>query len=280
MTAVSSTDAPLVWGVMPVYNAAETLRCAIESVRAQTYPHWRLTVHDNCSTDGSAEIVREFDDARIALVRHSEFLPAWANWNRCMVGVAGAFFQLLCADDKLHPECFAEKVRLASDPAYAEVALFSSNRMLIGRGGRVMREIGFGRRAGVFEAGEVMRRAHVALNPIGDPSVGLVRTRAIAEAPFSAEYPFFVDMELWLHVLARGPMLHVPRVLSYFRVTGTALSGTRFWRNFGDSLRFYRRRVKPFYRGRGWRWMGRYYVGYLFLAMRAVVREAVYRWHG
>ena len=58
--------------IMPVYNTEIFLREAIESVLAQTWPHWELIVVDDGSTDGSAAICDEYAalDSRIT-VRHT-----------------------------------------------------------------------------------------------------------------------------------------------------------------------------------------------------------------
>lgn len=46
---------PLISVVMPTYNAnGEWLDAAIESVRAQIYPHWQLCIADDASTDAQA----------------------------------------------------------------------------------------------------------------------------------------------------------------------------------------------------------------------------------
>ena len=44
--------------VIPMYNAAATIRRALDSVLAQTTPPARIVVVDDCSTDDSAEVVR------------------------------------------------------------------------------------------------------------------------------------------------------------------------------------------------------------------------------
>jgi dolichol-phosphate hexosyltransferase len=57
--------------LMPVYNEERTLRQAIESVLAQTYPvEIELCVVDDGSTDGTAEILKQIDDPRMCVRHH------------------------------------------------------------------------------------------------------------------------------------------------------------------------------------------------------------------
>ncbi len=263
----------LITVVMPVYNGAATLHEAISSLQAQTYPHWQLQVHDNCSTDESHAIVESFADERIKLISYDTFVPAWQSWNRCLGDIKGDFFQLLCADDHLHPDCFSEKMKLAAMAEYADVVLFSSNRMLINKYGKPMFEIGYSKKTGVFALTEIMQKAYKVINPIGDPSTCLIRSRAITALPFTDQYPFFIDIELWMHVLQKGKMLHIPRVLSYFRVVGGTLSATNFLKNYKDTIIFYQQCISLFYKENRFK----YYLGYIYFTYRALARELLYR---
>lgn len=57
---------------MPIYNGARFIRPALESLCNQTYRNWRLFISDNCSTDATGEICREFvqNEPRITYVKH------------------------------------------------------------------------------------------------------------------------------------------------------------------------------------------------------------------
>ncbi|MAT38415.1 MAG: hypothetical protein CL946_02290 [Ectothiorhodospiraceae bacterium] len=55
--------------LLPAFNAEETLAIAIASLLDQTYPHFELLIIDDGSTDGTPEVVRRFDDARIRYLR-------------------------------------------------------------------------------------------------------------------------------------------------------------------------------------------------------------------
>ena len=67
----SWNDAPFVTVIMPLYNSARHVREAIESVQAQTLGSWELCVTDDCSTDGSVDIVAKIadEDPRVRLFR-------------------------------------------------------------------------------------------------------------------------------------------------------------------------------------------------------------------
>ena len=47
--------------VLPVYNGAKYLRESIDSILAQTYTNWELLILDDCSTDESPAIAKEYE---------------------------------------------------------------------------------------------------------------------------------------------------------------------------------------------------------------------------
>src|SRR5690348_16409624 len=51
------SDTPLVSIIIPCYNQAHFLAEAIESVLAQSYPHFEIVVVDDGSPDNTAEVV-------------------------------------------------------------------------------------------------------------------------------------------------------------------------------------------------------------------------------
>ena len=69
---------PLVSVVIPVWNAERFLAEAIESVLAQTWPHWELLLADDGSTDRSAEIARSWESRHPGKIRCLEH-PGRAN---------------------------------------------------------------------------------------------------------------------------------------------------------------------------------------------------------
>lgn len=54
--------------IIPLYNKKNSIKSTIESVLAQSYSDFELIVVDDGSTDGSADVVKCFDDKRIRLI--------------------------------------------------------------------------------------------------------------------------------------------------------------------------------------------------------------------
>lgn len=87
--------------IMPVYNSADFLDEAVESVRRQTYRHWELLLQDDCSTDGSWEIATRFAaaDSRILVARNPNNCGAAVSRNNAIARSVGPMLAFLDSDD-------------------------------------------------------------------------------------------------------------------------------------------------------------------------------------
>ena len=68
--------------ILPVHNGENYLASAIESVLAQSYPHFRLLILENASTDRTREIINTYRDARIEVLPTQQLLSIEQNWGR------------------------------------------------------------------------------------------------------------------------------------------------------------------------------------------------------
>ena len=95
---------PLISVIIPVYNTPrEYLVNAIESVRAQVYPHWELCISDDASRDFDIEelLAEYLSDPRIKVRRNSENGGISANTNAALELADGDYVAFLDADDEL-----------------------------------------------------------------------------------------------------------------------------------------------------------------------------------
>lgn len=132
---MTQDSSPLVSVVTPVYNGERYLRQCIESVLAQTYANWQYVIVDNCSTDQTLTIAREYaaKDPRIRVHRNESFVKAIANYNNAVrqTSVESTYTKVVAADDWMFPECLERMVAFAqAHPTVAIVAAYQ----LCGRG--------------------------------------------------------------------------------------------------------------------------------------------------
>src|SRR5690606_6873079 len=87
---------------MPVYNGANYLRCALDSILAQTFQDWELIICDNASTDETQTICEEYAarDPRIKYHRSSRNIGPSANYNRTFELSRGEYFKWAAHDDR------------------------------------------------------------------------------------------------------------------------------------------------------------------------------------
>ncbi|HEY6228414.1 MAG TPA: glycosyltransferase, partial [Verrucomicrobiae bacterium] len=70
-----SAGAPEVSIVMRSFNEAWALGDTLAMLRRQVGPSWELIVIDSGSTDGSVEMIREFEPARFVQIESRDYVP-------------------------------------------------------------------------------------------------------------------------------------------------------------------------------------------------------------
>ena len=104
---------PLVSVVIPVYNQAEFLSEAVESVVKQTYPYWECIIVNDGSTDNSEEVanrlIEKYSDYNIKLLNKKNGGLADAR-NFAIASALGDFILPLDSDDIILPEMLKKTV--------------------------------------------------------------------------------------------------------------------------------------------------------------------------
>lgn len=101
--------------IVPLYNKASTVGRCLTSILAQSFEGFEVVVVDDGSEDRGAEIVRQFKDRRLRLIRQENRGPGGAR-NRGLAEAAGRLAAFLDADDEWHPR-YLERQRELLDEA-------------------------------------------------------------------------------------------------------------------------------------------------------------------
>lgn len=92
---------PLVSIITPVYNAEKLIVETMQSVLEQTYTNWEHLLIDDCSSDNSAEVIKDFskNDPRIKLISLSENRGAAVARNVGLDKANGDYIAFIDSDD-------------------------------------------------------------------------------------------------------------------------------------------------------------------------------------
>lgn len=138
--AVMSLSKPRVSIGVPVYNGQKFIAATIESLLSQTFSDFELIICDNCSTDGTEAICRQYAarDPRVRYFRNERNLGPAPNYNRCFELARGEYFKWNAADDLCAPEFVEKCVKvLDADPsvvsAYTRTILIDQEGREIGK---------------------------------------------------------------------------------------------------------------------------------------------------
>ena len=91
--------------IMPSFNTGKYIVETIESVLEQTYKNWELIIVDDCSSDGTDEIVSHFlADKRIRYLKNEKNKGAAFSRNKALREANGKWIAFLDSDDVWMPE--------------------------------------------------------------------------------------------------------------------------------------------------------------------------------
>jgi len=99
MTNATDIHFPLVSIVMAAYNEEKHIAEAIDSVLAQTYPHFEFIIVNDGSTDGTDSIIRSYSDARIRYIINEKNLKLIDSLNKGLRAATGKYIARMDADD-------------------------------------------------------------------------------------------------------------------------------------------------------------------------------------
>lgn len=129
---------------IPVFNVAKYIRATMDAVLAQTFESIEFLICDDCGTDGSIDIVRDYQQTHprgrdIRILRQPENKGIGAARNRMVAEAQGRYFYSLDGDDTIVPETIALLYKAAQDHQ-ADLVYGSYERVFVEDGREVGRK--------------------------------------------------------------------------------------------------------------------------------------------
>lgn len=187
----------LVSVIVPTYNRARLLEQAIRSVQRQTYTHLEIIIVDDASTDDTAALVRNSNDARIRHVRHHCNRGGAAARNTGIRSARGEYIAFLDDDDQWEPEKTAAQLALLKN---YDVVLCSGDRTVPFN--RSLTETVLQTRD--FQLGKITA---------GGAGVLMAKAEVLRNTMFDESLPRYQDWDLFIRLALRHRIVYLNRPL-------------------------------------------------------------------
>lgn len=216
--------------VMSVYNGEEFIRESIDSLLSQNYSNMEIIITDDCSTDKTHDILKEYMDSRVFIMKNNERKGLTYNLNRMIERASGDYIARLDADD------IANKDRLRKQAQYLdnhpEVTLVCSFVKCIGDSNGTICPP---------QNGELLRAALLFWDPIVHSSV-MFRNKEIS---YNEDYKKAQDYELWSRLNMKGVKFGIiNEPLTIFRVHNKQISKTSSREQMDNAIKIHLRSLR------------------------------------
>jgi glycosyltransferase involved in cell wall biosynthesis len=208
--------------IIPAFNVAPFIRQAVASALAQTRNDIEVIVVDDGSTDGTGEVLRQFSDPRLRVIRQENRGSAAAR-NTGLQVASGELVAFLDGDDFWAPENLAHQSAFLEN--HAEVDMTFGRSRVVDENGTDMGYSQF-QSSGVIPFSRLLQA-----NEAGNGSCTLLRRKSIDQAgAFDSSLEECIDLDLFLRVANQrsGNVVAIPEVLTYYRRRSGQITGD--WR--------------------------------------------------
>ncbi|MBZ5580034.1 MAG: glycosyltransferase [Acidobacteriia bacterium] len=199
---------PLVSIVTPSLNMGRFLEETLRSVLDQDYPHVEYLVMDGGSTDGTLELLQQYE-GRLRYISQPDRGQADAV-NRGFSVTSGAIFAFLNADDTYLPGAISAAVQAFAE--HPEAGVVYGDAWYVAENGSRMAPYP----VEAFEAANLARRCFIC-----QPAAFFRRQAFAAVGSLDANLRFALDYDLWIRMARRYPMVKIDRDLATSRIHGS-----------------------------------------------------------
>ena len=211
---------PRVSVVMPAYNDERYVAEAIQSVLDQTYQEFELVITDNGSSDGTANVIKSFQDPRIRLLSLAKNRGHCGGMNNSVNAAQGEFLALLNSDDAFYPDKLEKQVKFLDENPH--VGIVFSYAEIIDKDSQDFK--GESAYKGIFDRPNQenrfgwLRNFFLNDNCLCHPSA-LIRKRCQEDIGlFDERFALLLDLDYWIRMCLKYQIHILPERLTKFRV--------------------------------------------------------------
>lgn len=222
---------PKVSIITPNYNSAKYIQATYDSVVSQSFQDWEWLIVDDCSKDGSFEIISNFAnrDSRIKVHKNPKNSGASVSRNKGLEEATGEYIAFLDADDLWNEHKLAEQLRFM-DENHADFSIHNFD--MINFDGTFQKSM--------FSPDTITQATLERFNPIFTSSV-MMRRSKVKDVRFKVELRRRQDYIYWYEcVKLAGKAPNVGKNLASYRVGNSESLSSNKFQNIGIQWNIYR----------------------------------------
>jgi glycosyltransferase involved in cell wall biosynthesis len=229
---------PMVSVIALCFNHARFLIECLESIQAQTYKNIQLLIMDDCSTDGSVAIIKDWiarTNTNCTFICHTINQGICATLNQALLTAKGKYVSMVSTDDVWMPDkltCQVAEMESLSD----RVAVIYSDAYQIDESGQLLPKL-------FMEWHNKKAPSETRIFPLllqGNfiPAMTtLIRRSALAEAGPYDERLCYEDFDMWLRLSQRNDFVFSNYVSAKYRIVNSSVTRTVLWEKCGPRYR-------------------------------------------
>ena len=233
---------PLVSVIVPNYNHEKFLAKRLDSILRQTYSNIELLILDDCSTDGSVDVISDYEkrhpETVRAMVNDRNSGNVFAQWQKGIDNTSGELIWICESDDFCDPDFLEKLVPQFADPSvllgFGRIQFADADgKYQEGMDGyRENAEPGIWNRAQVRPAAQWFNNGFGVSNVIANVGGCLLRRQKLPDSVWkeARSHSVLGDWFLYVTMANGGRIAYVPDAIAYFRQHGGNTSVRGFHR--------------------------------------------------
>ncbi len=207
---------PKISVIMSVYNGEKYLKEAIESILRQTFSDFEFIIIDDGSTDKSLNIIEDYNDDRIKVIKNDVNVGLTKNLNRALVIAKGEYVARQDADDISLLCRFEEQIKFYENNP--ELVLLGTSIYIMDEKGKIIKK-----RIAPSNPGKFL----INVNNITHASVMFNKLIVNKLGGYNELFKYAQDYDLWLRISKYYSIMNLQLPLYCVRIHRNSIGTTK-----------------------------------------------------
>lgn len=195
--------------LLATYNGEKYIKQSIDSIVQQNFPHWELLIGLNGTTDGTGDILKEYNDPRIRIFDYGNDRGKAKTLNKLLHETNGEWLAIQDDDDIWHPDKLKTQIKYT---AYDDV--IGTHIYYINENGDITYRLNLAN-----SDSDIKKLSLSGNNQVANTSAIFKKSVALENNGWREHLDGIEDFDFWLRLMREGKRFYnIPEPLVYHRI--------------------------------------------------------------